>query len=105
MRVIYQRPRGQRVKKGTFKIKGRSKRVDIFDGLYSYSSLYWSTKLNKWIDSKNESESKYGYSSSNQNIKNLRSAIRHIKKHNEIPKGSKFVLESRLRGYSITIIK
>lgn len=41
----------------------------------------------------------------NPKISNLKQAIRHLKKHNEIPKGTKFKLESNFPGYDIYIIK
>ena len=55
-----------------------------------------------------KSPNKKGYilvNSSNDKIKNLKSAIRHIKKHDEIPKGTRMRLESRFKGFDIIITK
>ena len=118
MKVHYDRPKGQRVKKGSIKItiNGKKRRMNYFNGLTHWAKLseellYYVPELDKWMtyDKVNELESnKKGYilvSSSNDKIKNLKSAIRHIKKHNEIPKGTRMRLESRFKGFDIIIIK
>lgn len=109
MRVIYDKPKGQRIKKGRSKIMWGDKirKIDNFCGLthwvrLSEPLLYWSNNDKKWVDSN-------GYcgkiSSHNTDIKNLKQAIRHIKRHDEIPKGTRMVLESRFKGFDIVIIK
>ena len=119
MKVHYDRPKGQRVKKGSIKItiNGRKKRINYFNGLthwvrLSEELLYYVPELDKWItyDKVDElkSPNKKGHiliSSSNDKIKNLKSAIRHIKKHDEIPKGTRMRLESRFKGFDIIITK
>lgn len=109
MRVIYEATKGHRIKKGTTKIKigDAIKRVDNFIELERISpiDLYWCDDTNSWINSEDYYGTSYWVSSSNNNIKNLRQAIKHIKKHDEIPKGAIFVLYSRFQGYNITIIK
>lgn len=118
MKVHYDRPKGQRVKKGSIKItiNGKKKRINYFNGLTHWTKLseellYYVPEVDKWMtyDKVSEIESnKKGYilvSSSNDKIKNLKSAIRHIKKHDEIPKGTRMRLESRFKGFDITITK
>lgn len=119
MKVHYDKPKGQRVKKGSIKItiNGRKKRINYFNGLTHWARLnekllYYVPEVDKWMTydevSKLESSSKKRYilvSSSNDKIKNLKSAIRHIKKHDEIPKGTRMRLESRFAGFDIIITK
>ena len=119
MKVHYDKPKGQRVKKGSIKItiNGRKKRMNYFNGLTHWTRLneqllYYIPELDKWMiyDKVDElkSPNKKGYirvSSSNDKIKNLKSAIRHIKKHDEIPKGTRMRLESRFKGFDIIITK
>ena len=118
MKVHYDRPKGQRVKKGSIKItiNGRKKRMNYFNGLTHWAKLseqllYYVPEVDKWMtyDKVSEVESNIkGYilvSSSNDKIKNLKSAIRHIKKHDEIPKGTRMKLESRFKGFDIIITK
>ena len=119
MKVHYDKPKGQRVKKGSIKItiNGRKKRINYFNGLTHWARLneqllYYVHEVEKWmtydkVDELN-SPNKKRYilvSSSNDKIKNLKSAIRHIKKHDEIPKGTRMRLESRFKGFDIIITK
>ena len=95
----------------------KNKRINYFNGLTHWARLnekllYYVPEVDKWMTydevSKLESSSKKGYilvSSSNDKIKNLKSAIRHIKKHDEIPKGTRMRLESRFKGFDIIITK
>ena len=119
MKVHYDKPKGQRVKKGSIKItiNGRKKRINYFNGLTHWARLnekllYYIPEVDKWMtyDKVDElkSPNKKGYilvNSSNDKIKNLKSAIRHIKKHDEIPKGTRMRLESRFKGFDIIITK
>ena len=119
MKVHYDRPKGQRVKEGSIKItiNGKKERMNYFNGLTHWAKLseellYYVPELDKWTTydkvSELEINNKKGYtlvSSSNDKIKNLKSAIRHIKKHDEIPKGTRMRLESRFKGFDIIITK
>lgn len=107
MKVIYSKPKGQRIKKGSNKVNtnGNKRRVNNFYGLNHWvrldeELLYWNEKKQLWTTDIYESTC-----TDNFNIKNLKQAIRHIKKHNEIPKGTRMVLESNFKGYDIVIIK
>lgn len=110
MRVIYNKARGSRIKKGsrTVDLNGTLKKVDNFEGLnhwvkLSEDLLYWDKSKNKWIVMNEDTVD--SAVTLNRNIKNVKQAIRHIKKHNEIPKGSRFVLKSNFEGYDVIIIK
>ena len=109
MKVKYIKPKGRRIKKGSIKmiVNGVPKRIDNFMGLeVRVPNLYWWNKGNMWINKENNKFKVNGWLSTwNGNIKNLKQAIRYIKKHNEIPKGTKFILRSRFKGYDIIIIK
>jgi hypothetical protein len=99
MRIKYDKPKNQRIKKGTTKYNGR--RILNFWGI-ECSGYWWHDKTYKWIkleDWHNEGN----VSTINLNIKNLKQAIRHVKKHSYLPKGIEFRLASNLRGYDIYI--
>lgn len=110
MRVIYDKPRGQRIKKGSCKIlhNGKLEKINNFRGLTHWARLNehvldWDVINEKWIDICKEDCTIT--SSCNDEIKNLKQAIRHIKKHDEIHKGTRMILESRFKGFDIVIIK
>lgn len=110
MRILYNKPRGQRIKKGSCKIlyNGKLKKFDNFCGLTHWARLSepvldWDIINKRWIDIREDDNGRT--SSHNDKIKNLKQAIRHIKKHDEIPKGTRMILESRFKGYDIIIIK
>ena len=118
MKVHYDRPKGQRVKKGSIKItiNGRKRRINYFNGLTHWARLseqllYYVPEVDKWMTYNKIDELEFNkkgsvlISSSNGKIKNLKSAIRHIKKHDEIPKGTRMRLESHFVGFDIIITK
>lgn len=108
MRVVYQKPKGDRIKKGTVKFNGR--RINNFHSISIKPKdcdgewLYWSDELNMWgtYDELKEKGAEH-CSSDNIKINNLKKAIRHIKKYN-IPKGYMVTLNSNFTGYNIFII-
>lgn len=107
MKVKYELPKGKRFKKGT--VKWRGKRWNIFDSI-DVKHYFFIPKLNKWVHVDSKLIGKYGAQSfSDKPIHSLKAAIRYIKKHSEIPKGTECVLQSRFREsgvpLSITIIK
>lgn len=101
MKIKYQRPKGSRITKGSYKYNG--KRYDNFVVLKVLGYI-WSEEMNKWYEV-NKEPSDIVWSFENANIRNLKQAIRHLKKHDEIPKGTKCVLCSRWKGYNIYITK
>ena len=110
MRVLYDRPKGKRIKKGSSKVmwNDQVRKVDNFFGLthcvrLNENLLDWDIDCQKWVNI--DDCISIRTSSYNTNIKNLKQAIRHMKKHDEIPKGTKFILESNFKGYDIVIIK
>ena len=110
MRVVYERIKGDRIKKGSVKIaiNGNPRRINNFIGLRIENDEYlkWSEKYNKWIDIRYCSFDELCYATPwNNKMKNVKQVIRHIKKHNEIPNGTKFTLYSRWKGYNVYIIK
>lgn len=110
MRVLYDKPKGKRIKKGGSKVVwgDQIRKVDNFCGLTHWvrlneKLLEWDIKHQSWVNIDDCHSGRL--SNYNTNIKNLKQAIRHIKKHDEIPKGTRMVLESRFKGYDIVIIK
>jgi hypothetical protein len=105
MRIKYDKALGGRIKKGTYKIKGRKNRMNMFDSITIISQInnhWWCEKLNKWGTL--EEAKGNGISNHNDNVKNLKQVIRHIKKHKELVKGTKLILVSRFKGYNIEIL-
>ena len=106
MKIKYSTQKGYRYKKGTYKYKG--KRRYIYDGLEAIDCngnlLWWNGTNNKWILYK-DWDNTGNISSHNGNIHSLKSAIRHIRKHNEAVTGTIFVLRAVLRKWDIQIVK
>jgi len=102
MRIKYMAAKGHRIKKGSLKINNH--RRNIFLGLTileNINNCWWCEELNKW-GTFNECQG-HDFEDTNNNIKNLKQAIRHIKKHSELKKGTKLVLSSNFVGYDIDI--
>lgn len=103
MKIKYEAPYGKRVKKGSTKIVGG--RVCNFYGLCIAGVDYWFDRTdNKWrlLD---DMPMGHSFSDSYRGIRSVKAAIRHIKKHTEVPKGMTFVLESNFIGNDIYITK
>lgn len=63
------------------------------------NDLWWWEKKKKWANWKEIVKDKdYGYYCSTYHVNTLRAAIAHLKRHNEIPKGTKFRLISQYIG-------
>ena len=104
MKVRYQKKKGHRYKKVTHKDPHRG-RIWIFYGLSCQDRFYYSARLNLWIPA-NELKGNYGVSSScNLKIHSLKAALRHIRKHPEIPANTRFRLASNYIGNDIFIRK
>jgi len=106
MRIKYNKSIGSRIKKGSFKIgTDYKRRVNVFSSLTMISNTdnsWWCEETNRWgnIEDANHNS----FSSDNHDIKNLKQAIRHIKNHKELKKGTIMRLCSNFVGYSIDII-
>lgn len=107
MKVKFSKPKGQRIFKGTVKIPGKTKRFPMFLGLENMDDNYlmWSDELGKWVGRHNRPDGEYSLCSMSKPIRSVKAAIRHIRKHNEIPNGAKMVLMSNFDGYDVEIIK
>jgi hypothetical protein len=107
MKVYYKQRKGRRIKKGTVKVRGRKHRVRMFHGLCIYGcDLWWCDEVNKWIDfdyfSKHHLRS---CGTTNNKIKSVAAAVAHVKRHDEIPKGTEVWLHSNFKGFDVKIIK
>lgn len=109
MKVRFLRNKGHRVMKGTVKIPHHENRTPVFGGLENVDNHYldWCPELNKWIpmSERNNYENGISLFSVNHKIRSVRAAIRHIKKHNEIPKGTTMRLVSYFVGCDVEITK
>ena len=103
----FKQPKGQRIFKGTVKLQGKRKRVYMFMGLENLDNnhLMWSDKLNRWVGLSDQPEGDYCLCSISKPIRSVKAAIRHVRKHDEIPKGARMVLVSNFVGYDVEIIK
>lgn len=101
MKVRYEQQKGSRIKKGSIKYGNR--RINNFWSLACHG-YWWVYKDEKWAKS-GEEPSNSDLCIHLYKIKNLKSAIRHIKKHDEVPKGTEFTLVSNFEGYNIYIRK
>lgn len=107
MKVKFNQSRGGRVYKGSVKIPHREKRVPVFLGLENFDDnhLMWSDEHNRWFGYDDRPEGDYWLDSMSKPIRSVKAAIRHVKKHDEIPKGARMVLVSSFVGYDVEIIK
>ena len=95
--VNYHSPKGQRYKKGT--IKGKDgRRRHIFIGL-QVDDCWWCKNKKQWVKDINKCADNDDVSiSSTTNCHSVKAAVRHLKNHSEIPKGTKVTLVSRFIG-------
>ena len=107
MKVKFRQPKGLRTFKGSVKIRGKNNRIPWFFGLENEDDplLVWCDKLGVWVDLRTEHNDMYPLSSINESIKSVKAAIRHVKKHDEIPKGTRMLLVSNFHGCSVEITK
>lgn len=69
---------------------------------YNYGALYYDYNKKQWV-SREEYTGKYFPASFP--CSSYKAAIRHLKKHDEIPKGTQFKLVSRFVGFDRIITK
>lgn len=112
MKVTYECPKGQRIKKGSTKVEfgfngeKMKRRINNFYGLTCLGDFVYGVDIDRWLLMYDDTSNNCFFSSThNDNITNVKSAIRHIRKHDEIPKGTRFRLCSNFKGYNIFIIK
>lgn len=101
MKVMYEANKGFRVKKGNTKVKGRG-RMNNFSLITVKGDIWWDKTDSKWVnwDDRNY---KHEFCSNYYGIRSVKAAIRHIKNHHEIPKGSLVILKSNFKGYDVYI--
>lgn len=106
MKIIYEAHKGKRIKKGTLRYLN-GYRCPIFSLECTDEDdniLWWFEDTKQWRTTLSKKGGWNGICSScNDNIHSLKATIRHIKKHNYLPKGTKFILKSLYVGYDITI--
>jgi hypothetical protein len=105
MKIKYYKPKNARIKKGTTKMEyGSKKRKYNFFGLTMIdgNNSWWCEDLNKWC--KLEEVKGKEFSNYNNDIKSLKAAISHIKRHPELKKGIIMNLSGNFRYYDIDII-
>jgi hypothetical protein len=99
LKIRYDAPKNSRIKKGTCKYKG--KRVFYFHGV-ECKGYWWHEERNKWIKFE-EWHNEGDICTCNDNVNNLKQLIRHIKRHNYLPKGTEFILVSMFQGLNIYV--
>lgn len=97
--------------KGTFalhrKYQGTEKkhhRLPFYWGL-TIDDLWWNETLKKWGTFEGFKETKTNYGTHKYCVTSVKSAVRHIRKHDEIPKGTKVRLCSNFVGCDVIITK
>lgn len=73
--------------------------TDVFGNSISGWEARYDPDQKKWVDSEGSIDRNWIA------CRSLRAALRHLRKHDEIPKGVKFVLGSRYVGYDRILTK
>lgn len=95
MKVKYIASKGNRIKKMVFGLEAITE--DGYPCLYNKKDKKWYT----WHDKPKDCTS---FTYTNTSINSVKSAIRHIKNSN-LPKGTKFIVNSHFVGHDVIIIK
>lgn len=101
MKVKYSKPKGQRLKSQFWGLR----EYDDPNKLRSRFKYLWWCEINKkWITT----EERYAYekvdiSNYNNNIKTVKSAIRHLRKQTYLAKGTQFFLSNKCVDYDVII--
>lgn len=106
--------KGNRIKKGTWKNGTRRRYMffglepDVLENLENgMQGLIWCDVANKWmtkIEFNNNPEWKSA-SCMNSRIRSLKAAEAHLRRHDEIPKGTKFQFVSAFAEHDIYLVK
>lgn len=97
----YYQPKGYRFKKGT--IKCGNIRLSVFLWLEA-DGYYWCDNNKIWVKKPYE-ECHGSYSTASCSVHSVKAALRHIKNHPEIEKGTKITLVSRFKGLDVVFVK
>ena len=109
--IKFNQPKGRRIYKGTIKVPHKNNRIPVFMGLENMDNnhLMWSDELDRWIGICNKPKGipkgVHSLCSMSKPIRSVKAAVKHIKKHSEIPRGARMVLASSFVGYDVEIIK
>ena len=108
MKVKHELKRGYRINcssQSVYNKDGRKVRVPIYEFLEAeVIDLWWCEELNKWTKL-DDIVRTLSFSSHKHGVHSVRAAVRHIKKHDEIPKGTKFRLSGFFVGCDVVITK
>lgn len=107
MKIKFNQPKGCRIYKGTVKVPHKKNRIPMFMGLENMDDncLMWCDGLGRWIGRHENPEGCDSLCTMSKPIRSVKAAIRHIRKHDEIPKGARMILVSSFVGYDVEIIK
>ncbi len=112
MKVKHPFQKGHRYNCTSQKIKGKSKipRLSFYWGLtidktVDGSDLWWNDTKKKWGTFTEFKETHDSYGTHLHNITSLKAAKSHIRKHDELPKGTKVRLCSNFVGCDVIITK
>ena len=100
MRVIFEKPKGLRIKSGTHKGSFGRYRNFVWAEIDGY---WWADEAKKWmlLDDFYGNNINGGCSTGCNEVKNVKQLVRHMKKHSYIPKGTKIRLASRFIGFDV----
>lgn len=111
MKIKHMLQKGQRCNCSTQKNTGygnmRFHRIPIYWCLtitQNDTGLWWCNKLNRW-ETIDNIPNEYSYSTHSKEIHSVKAAISHVKRHNELPKGTKLRLCSNFVGCDVIITK
>jgi len=106
MKVKHQFSKGNRYFCTSQKIQGNKKlhRLPFYWGL-CIDNLLWNETLKKWGTFEEFKETHTSYGTHMERVTSVKAALRHIRKHNELPKGTKVRLCSNFVGCDVIITK
>ena len=106
MKVKHPFSKGSRYFCTSQKIKGgnRKHRLPFYWGL-SIDDLWWNETFKKWGTFEDFKDTHTNYGTHKEWVTSVKAAIRHIRKHDEIPKGTKVRLCSSFVGCDVIITK
>ena len=112
MKVKHPFQRGHRYFCTSQKVKGskRLQRLPFYHALTidhnpNGNDLWWNETKKKWGTFTEFKETHDSYGTHKENVTSLKAAMRHIRKHDELPKGTKVRLCSNFVGCDVIITK